>query len=92
MFQTLLGDKVLIEKEEEKSEEMEQRPSGLYVPPSQEGEDRRSKKGTVVQAGVDCKHVQAGQDIMYDKMASTTLTIDDIEYVITNESSVLGIF
>lgn len=89
MFKQLLGNKVLVEKEEEKKEE-ERTPSGLYIPQTQ-SKQAMHERGTVVQIGPECETVKEDDFIIYDKMAVRSLEMNGKEYVLLNEESIVGV-
>ena len=89
MFRVLLGDKILLKKVEEKKD-MEKTQSGLFIPPS-EDDNSPTKKTTVFQAGVDCKHVKNGDEVIFDVRMTQVVKIDGNEYYITREESIVGI-
>ena len=92
MFKTLLGDKVILEKPvEEKKKDMEKTQSGLFIPPSEEDTSGPTKRTKVVQAGIDCKHIVDGDEIIFDVRMVQPLKVDGVEYLVTREESIVGI-
>ena len=91
MFKKLLGNKVLVEAEEEKKQEEKRTAVGLYIPPTQGQQQQMHAKGKVVQTGPECEVVKEGDFVMYDRMAFRPLELDDNEYVLLNEESIVGV-
>lgn len=90
MFKKLLGNKILIAREEENKEAYEKRDSGLFVP-SQQQQQAMEDIGTVAQVGQECKDVAKGDTIMFDKMAVRDIEVNGQRYFLLNEESVVGV-
>ena len=81
-----LSDRVLI-----KTEEMEEKTaSGLYIPQTAQ---EKTQTGTVIEVGddKDAITVSAGQKVMYDKYAGTSVTIDGEDHLLLRMSDILAI-
>lgn len=87
-----LGNKILVQP----SPEEEKTASGLYVPDTAK---KKPTEGTVVAVGRgkydDGKlvepEVKAGDVVIYSKYGGTEVTIDNTEYVILDEDSILAV-
>lgn len=80
-----LGDRVLVkmEKEEEKTK------SGLYIP---ETAQEKTQVAEVVAVGDDEEiKVKAGDRIMFDKYAGTSIKIDDVDHLILSMGDILAV-
>jgi len=88
-----LADKVLIRP---KSEE-EQTPGGIVLPDTakerpQEGEVIAVGEGKILENGQrQPVSVKVGDKVIYSKYGGTEITIDDVEYLIMDESSILAV-
>lgn len=80
-----LGSRVLLktEREEEKTK------SGLYIP---ETAQEKTQVGEVVAIGDDDEiTVKAGQRVMYDKYAGTTIKIDEVDHLIVKSEDIVAV-
>ena len=81
-----LSDRVLI-----KTEAMEEKTAGgLFIPQTAQ---EKTQTGTVVAIGddKDVIKVKAGQKVMYDKYAGTTISVDDEDHLLLRFSDILAI-
>ncbi|MDR1033082.1 MAG: co-chaperone GroES [Candidatus Nomurabacteria bacterium] len=76
-----LADRVVAKK----IEKQEKTASGLYLGESGE----KPSYAEVVEVGPDVKTVKKGDKILYD-YSGTTVTIDEVEYLIIKEEGVLA--
>ena len=91
MFKKLLGNKVLVEKEEVKSQEERTTAAGLVIPATQSQQQSLHGQGKIVQVGPECEVVSEGDKIMYDRMAIRMVEVDNTEYILLNEESIVGV-
>lgn len=90
------GDRVLVKPEEAMDEKS---PSGIIIPDSARkekpergvivavGEGKRNDKGDVLSM-----RYKVGDKVMFSKYGYDEITIDEIEYFVIPESSILGTF
>jgi chaperonin GroES len=81
-----LSDRVLI-----KTEAMEEKTAGgLFIPQTAQ---EKTQTGTVVAIGddKDVIKVKAGQKVMYDKYAGTTISVDNEDHLLLRFSDILAI-
>lgn len=80
-----LGDRVLV-----KLEEVEEKTAGgIFIPQTAQ---EKTQSGVVVAVGDDeTIKVKAGQKVMYDKYAGTTVTIDNVDHLLIRYSDILAI-
>ena len=81
-----LSDRVLI-----KTEAMEEKTAGgLFIPQTAQ---EKTQTGTVVAIGdeKDVIKVKAGQKVMYDKYAGTTISVDNEDHLLLKFSDILAI-
>ncbi len=81
-----LGDRILIQMEKEE----ETTRGGIIIP---ETAQEKTQVGKVVAVGDDDEEitVKAGQRVMYDKYAGTTVKIDGEDHLILSMSDVLAV-
>lgn len=80
-----LGERVLLKTEESE----EKTKGGLYIPQTAQ---EKTQVGTVIAVGDDEEiKVKAGDKVMYDKYAGTSIKIDDVEHLIVSNSDILAI-
>jgi chaperonin GroES len=79
-----LGERVLVERIEEVSTTA----SGIIIPDS--AKDKPSQ-GTVIAIGSDVEEIKVGDTIVFGKYSGNEITLDNKEYIIMDESDVLGI-
>ncbi len=80
-----LGSRVLIKIQEAESKTA----SGLYIPDTAQ---EKTQTGTVVAVGEDKDIVvQAGQKVMYDKYAGSSVKIDGTEHLIVKNDDIIAI-
>lgn len=87
-----LGNKILVQP----SPEEEKTASGLYVPDTAK---KKPTEGTVVAVGrgkyeegtLVAPEVQVGDVVIYSKYGGTEVTIDNTDYVILDEDSILAV-
>lgn len=93
----LMGDKLLLLPlpEEKVSDEMEQTPGGLYIPPgssvSKKANSDRLKWATVVRVGSKVEEISEHDVILYDKMSAADLPIDGEIYTIIRGSDLIAV-
>ena len=80
-----LGERVLVkmDKVEEKTA------GGIYIP--QTAQQEKTQIAVIEAIGADVKTVKAGQKILHDKYAGTSVKMDNEEYLILNIKDVLAI-
>ena len=66
----------------------EKTPGGIIIPDKSKAKNR-PLRGKVYACGIECKYVQQGDMVMFDKAGSFTDTIAGEEYVFMKEESVL---
>ncbi len=81
-----LGARVVIEQ---KTQEKEQVVSGIILPESDSSEAKNT--GEVVAVGDKVKDLSVGDKVFYAQYGGDNITIDDKEYTILKEESVLAI-
>lgn len=81
-----LGDRVLVKMEQEKQKTR----GGIIIPDTAQ---EKTQIGTVVAVGddKDAIKVAAGDRVMYDKYAGTSVKIDDVDHLILAMGDVLAI-
>jgi len=81
-----LSDRVLIKTEEAE----EKTAGGLFIPQTAQ---EKTQTGVVVEVGDDKEmiKVKAGQKVMYDKYAGTTVSIDGTDHLLLRMADVLAI-
>ncbi|MCP3660828.1 MAG: co-chaperone GroES [Bacteroidetes bacterium] len=83
-----LADRVLIEP----SASEEKTSGGIIIPDTAK---EKPHKGTIVAVGPGKKdktmEVKVGDTVLYGKYAGTEITIDDMEYMIMNESDIYAV-
>jgi len=79
-----LGERVLVERIEEASTTS----SGIIIPDN--AKDKPSQ-GKVIAVGSEAEEVKVGDTIVFGKYAGNEITIDQTEYLIMEQSDVLGI-
>jgi len=80
-----LGDRVLV-----KLEEVEEKTAGgIFIPQTAQ---EKTQSGTVVAVGDDeMIKVKAGQKVMYDKYAGTTVSVDNEDHLLIRYSDILAV-
>ncbi len=80
-----LGDRVLV-----KLEEIEEKTAGgIFIPQTAQ---EKTQSGTVVAVGDDeMIKVKAGQKVMYDKYAGTSVTMDNEDHLLIRYSDILAV-
>jgi chaperonin GroES len=80
-----LGDRVLV-----KLEEVEEKTAGgIFIPQTAQ---EKTQSGTVVAVGDDeIIKVKAGQKVMYDKYAGTTVSVDNVDHLLIRYSDILAV-
>lgn len=80
-----LGERVLVkmDKVEEKTA------GGIYIP--QTAQQEKTQIAVIEAIGADVKTVKAGQKILHDKYAGTSVKIDGEDYLILNIKDVLAV-
>ncbi len=80
-----LGERVLVkmDKVEEKTA------GGIYIP--QTAQQENTQIAVIEAIGADVKTVKAGQKILHDKYAGTSVKIDGEDYLILNIKDVLAV-
>ncbi len=90
-----LGDRVLVKPEEASDEKS---PSGLYIPETARKE--KPETGTVVAVGPGKRledgkvvpvSIKVGDTVMFSKYGYEEVKVEDEEYYIVNESSILAV-
>lgn len=81
-----LGDRILLKTEEGET----QTKGGLFIPQTAQ---EKTQTGSVVAVGddKDAIKVKAGDKVMYDKYAGTTIKIDGVEHLILKASDILAV-
>ncbi len=81
-----LGDRVLLKAEEAESKTA----SGLYIP---ETAQEKTQTATVVAVGDDKDQitVKAGDRVMYDKYAGTSLKVEDVDHLVIRMSDIIAL-
>ncbi len=81
-----LGDRVLIKTEEAE----EKTAGGLYIPQTAQ---EKTQTGVVIEIGDDKEMitVKAGQKVMYDKYAGTTVEIEGTDHLLMRMSDILAV-
>lgn len=81
-----LGDRVLLKIVEAETKTA----SGLYIP---ETAQEKTQTGTVVAIGddKDLITVKAGDKVMYDKYAGTSISVDDVDHLIIKMQDIIAI-
>ncbi|MHB9134569.1 MAG: co-chaperone GroES [Armatimonadota bacterium] len=87
-----LGDKVVVKPVPEK----EMTAGGIYVPDtakkkSTEGEIVAVGRGKYVEGKLVEPEVKVGDVVIYSKYGGTEVTIEDVDYVILDEDSILAV-
>ena len=79
-----LGERVLVktDKAEEKTA------SGLFIPQTSQ---EKTQFAEVVSVGCDVKAVKAGEKILHDKYAGTSIKIDNEDYLILEQKDILAV-
>ncbi|VDB00095.1 Heat shock protein 60 family co-chaperone GroES [Olavius algarvensis spirochete endosymbiont] len=64
--------------------------SGIYIPDTAQ---EKTQTGTVIAVGDDEESitVKAGDKVMYDKYAGTTISIDSVDHLIVKSSDILAV-
>ncbi|MFW5712246.1 MAG: co-chaperone GroES [bacterium] len=80
-----LGDRVLV-----KLEEVEEKTAGgIFIPQTAQ---EKTQSGTVVAVGDDeMIKVKAGQKVMYDKYAGTTVSVDNEDHLLIRYADILAV-
>ena len=80
-----LGDRVLV-----KLEEVEEKTAGgIFIPQTAQ---EKTQSGTVVAVGDDeMIKVKAGQKVMYDKYAGTTVSVDNENHLLIRYADILAV-
>ena len=78
-----LGVLVKMDKVEEKTA------GGIYIP--QTAQQEKTQIAVIEAIGADVKTVKAGQKILHDKYAGTSVKIDGEDYLILNIKDVLAV-
>jgi len=80
-----LGDRVLV-----KLEEVEEKTAGgIFIPQTAQ---EKTQSGVVVAVGDDeIIKVKAGQKVMYDKYAGTSVSIDNVDHLLIRYSDILAV-
>ena len=81
-----LGDRVLIKMKEVETKTA----SGLYIPQTAQ---EKTTTGTIVAVGddKDVITVKVGQEVMYDKYAGTSVSIDGVDHLIVSSGDLIAI-
>jgi len=81
-----LSDRVLIKTEEAE----EKTAGGLFIPQTAQ---EKTQTGTVIEIGddKDMITVKAGQKVMYDKYAGTTVSIDGTDHLLLRMADILAV-
>ena len=81
-----LSDRVLIKTEEAD----EKTAGGLFIPQTAQ---EKTQTGVVVEVGDDKEmiKVKAGQKVMYDKYAGTTVSIDGTDHLLLRMADILAV-
>ena len=81
-----LSDRVLIKAEEAE----EKTAGGLFIPQTAQ---EKTQTGTVIEIGddKDMITVKAGQKVMYDKYAGTTVSIDGKDHLLLRMADILAV-
>ncbi|WP_124032708.1 co-chaperone GroES [Olavius algarvensis spirochete endosymbiont] len=81
-----LQDRVLIKVMEAETKTA----SGIYIPDTAQ---EKTQTGTVIAVGDDEESitVKAGDKVMYDKYAGTTISIDSVDHLIVKSSDILAV-
>lgn len=81
-----LGDRVLIKMKEVETKTA----SGLYIPQTAQ---EKTTTGTIVAVGddKDAITVKVGQEVMYDKYAGTSVSIDGVDHLIVSAGDLIAI-
>ena len=77
-----LFDRVLVRRAEVKGETE----GGIVIP---DGAKTAPQEGTVLQAGIDCKELKAGDSIVFSQYAGTEIEVDSEKLIILREEDVL---
>ncbi len=80
-----LGDRVLV-----KLKEVEEKTAGgIFIPQTAQ---EKTQSGTVVAVGDDeMIKVKAGQKVMYDKYAGTTVSVDNEDHLLIRYADILAV-
>lgn len=81
---TPLADRVVIKRIDGES----MTKSGLYIPDQAK---TKPLEGIVMAAGVDVHLVQVGDRIMFEKYSGTSITVDNVDYLIMREEDLLAV-
>lgn len=92
----VLGERVLIEKpeEEEKEEDVKQTDSGIYLvgdDPTKSSTTQYYIEAEVKAAGTECKEVNIGDTIIFDKRAGVDIEIEGTVYQMFKENNIIAI-
>jgi len=81
-----LSDRVLIKTEEAE----EKTAGGLFIPQTAQ---EKTQTGVVIEVGDDKEmiKVKAGQKVMYDKYAGTTVSIDGTDHLLLRMTDILAV-
>ncbi len=81
-----LGDRVLLKVKEAETKTA----SGLYIP---ETAQEKTQTATVVAIGddKDMITVKPGENVMYDKYAGTSVSIDDVDHLIIRMQDIIAV-
>ncbi|MDR2483824.1 MAG: co-chaperone GroES [Treponema sp.] len=81
-----LADRVMVKLEKNEAKTA----GGIIIPDTAQ---EKTQTGLVVEIGDDTEviKVKAGQRVMYDKYAGTTIKIDGVEHLILKMSDIIGI-
>ena len=81
-----LGDRVLLKVKEAETKTA----SGLYIP---ETAQEKTQTATVVAIGddKDLITVKPGENVMYDKYAGTSVSIDDVDHLIIRMQDIIAV-
>lgn len=81
-----LADRVMVKLEKNEAKTA----GGIIIPDTAQ---EKTQTGLVVEVGDDTEviKVKAGQRVMYDKYAGTTIKIDGVEHLILKMSDIIGI-
>lgn len=81
-----IGDRVLVRTEEGETKTA----GGIYIPQTAQ---EKTQTGVVIEVGDDTEaiKVKAGQKVMYDKYAGTTIKIDGTDHLLVRMSDILAV-
>ena len=87
----LFGTRLLVnEYKEEKKKDLEKTEGGLFIPRTEGNPQDRLFRGKVEGVGDEVTKVKPGDEIVYDRMGPAPFVIEGTEYMMIDESAVIG--